>query len=74
MARKLVNGRTTLGQRIRFHRERLGLTQMQLGIRMGSSQTYVWWLEQDRSVPTARTIRRIAKGLGVEVADLVSSL
>ena len=65
----------TQGERIREAREAIGLTQQELGERIGlksdSAQPLVaGWERGDRPVPRKR-VKRVAELLGLEVADLL---
>jgi transcriptional regulator with XRE-family HTH domain len=53
------------GALVRSLRDREGLSQRQLGERVGMRQTAVARLEAGAFQPTLRTIRRMAAGLGV---------
>lgn len=55
------------GERIRTERERLGLTQAELGDRIGSTQPAVARLEAGGVTPSLDTLGRVAKALGFEL-------
>lgn len=60
-----------IGDRIRLHRRRLGMTQKELAARVGVSPGTIGMYETNRREPDLETIRRLAEVLGVTVAELV---
>ena len=66
------------GQTLRTHREKAGLTQKALAVRMGASLSAIKKLELGDRIPSLRTVLAICRGLGVEphyfVADLTHKL
>ncbi|MGE0480229.1 MAG: helix-turn-helix domain-containing protein [Phycisphaerae bacterium] len=52
-------------------RRRAGLTQRQLGERLGVPQSQISRIERDPDRSTIRTMKRIAAALGVDVASLL---
>jgi len=56
-----------LGARVRFERERLGLTQSELAERMGTSQPTIARLEAGGVTPSLDTLHRAAEALGLEL-------
>jgi DNA-binding XRE family transcriptional regulator len=65
------HNRTVLLPGLRQARQRLGLTQRELGTHAGVSKGTVLELEVGRRGAYPRTVRRLAKALETEVADLV---
>jgi len=63
----------TLGEGIRMHRERLGMTQAALAKAADLVPHDIWRFEADRNVPEIQTARRIATALGVTLDELVPS-
>lgn len=63
---------TTLGQRIRFHRERLGLRQEELADKMGVSPKAISFWENDRSYPRSRLLTKLSDILHVPLSDLAT--
>jgi len=61
----------SLGQRLRFHRHRLGLRQAELAGRARINQGYLSEIERDRRRPSPATLRALAGALDVPVAVLV---
>lgn len=63
----------TVGSRIQQFRQEHGLSLSELAERSGVSKSYLWNLEsraEDRR-PSAQVLFKIAKGLGVTLADLL---
>ena len=56
-----------LGERIRGLREARGISQKELGRRIGSTQPAIARLEAGRVSPTLETLDRVAAALGVEL-------
>ncbi|MGI8517931.1 MAG: helix-turn-helix transcriptional regulator [Acidimicrobiia bacterium] len=56
-----------LGARVRAERERLGLTQAELALRMGTNQPTVARLEAGGVTPSLDTLHRVAEALGMEL-------
>lgn len=67
-----------VGQRIRAHRLRKGLTMAELGTdrrgRVYFEKQYVWKMETGRVTPSLAALSHIAKRLGVSLASLVRGL
>jgi XRE family transcriptional regulator, aerobic/anaerobic benzoate catabolism transcriptional regulator len=61
-----------MGKRIKRSREAKGMTQRVLAERAAITRKYVVDLEAGRYDPTVGVLRRIAKALGVPVADLLA--
>src|SRR5215203_3781897 len=57
-------------ERLRHIREQAGYSQQELADESGVSQHSISELELGRRRPQGRTLRKLAKVLGVEVADL----
>jgi ribosome-binding protein aMBF1 (putative translation factor) len=56
-----------LAERVRQARERLGVTQAELAVRIGSTQPAIARLEAGGVSPSLVTLRRIAAALGLEL-------
>lgn len=56
-----------LGARVRAERERLGLTQAELGEKMGTTQPTIARLEAGGVTPSLDTLHRAADALGLEL-------
>lgn len=57
---------------IRVLRQRSGLSQRQLAMRMGVPRTYVSKIENDKATPTLASLQRLATALQVTVPDLLA--
>jgi transcriptional regulator with XRE-family HTH domain len=65
----------TLGQLIKHHRERLGLTQARLAERAGIPQSRVSELETGKiDDPSLSLVQSVARGLGMRASTLVRGL
>jgi transcriptional regulator with XRE-family HTH domain len=72
MGAKMNDCRQLLAKNIKKYRKLLGISQMVLAERVGCSTTLIGNIEINRRFPSADNINRIAKALGVKVADLFS--
>lgn len=61
----------TIGARIKARRERRGWTQAVLADRAGVSRIYVQKIENGTRTPPLPTLERLARALGLRLADLV---
>src|SRR5436190_16580 len=57
---------------IRMFRQKSGLSQRQLALRMQVPRTYVSKIENEKATPTLSSLERLAKALEVTVPDLLS--
>jgi transcriptional regulator with XRE-family HTH domain len=57
---------------IRNLRQRSGLSQRQLAMRMNVPRTYVSKIENEKATPTLSSLERLAKALDVTVPDLIT--
>ena len=62
----------TTGQRIQQARKNAGLSQKQLGEKLGLSASMIGQWENDLRKPKIETIRRIADAIGIYFLDLLS--
>lgn len=64
---------TTLcvGDLVKIHRERAGLTQAELAEKVHKSRPQIANIENGRGDPTVSGLRKLADALGVSVKDLV---
>jgi transcriptional regulator with XRE-family HTH domain len=60
------------GQRVREHRDRLGMSQEELAERAGVHRTYIGMLERFEKNVTIYNIERLAKALSVTPCQLLS--
>ena len=56
---------------IRTLRQRIGISQRQLALRMSVPRTYVSKIENDKATPTLSSLERLARALEVGVPDLL---
>lgn len=63
-----------MGERIREARLVIGLSQEDLGDASGLHRTYIGHLERGEVNPSLLNILKVAAGLGVDAADLVTGL
>jgi DNA-binding XRE family transcriptional regulator len=73
-SQELENWKAFVGRTIREQREKAGLTQTQLAKKTGIDQGHLSDLEKGRHSPNAKTLERIAAGLGIDVSVLDPSL
>ena len=57
---------------IRVLRQRSGLSQRQLAMRMQVPRTYVSKIENEKAMPTLSSLERLARALEVHVPDLLN--
>ena len=62
-----------VAQAIRTLRQRSGLSQRQLALRMGVPRTYVSKIENEKATPTLSSLARLAGALTVSVPDLLNA-
>ncbi len=60
-----------IGVQVKRKRERALLTQQELAERAGVGLTTLNRIENDHAEPHFRTIRKIAKALGIDAKDLI---
>jgi transcriptional regulator with XRE-family HTH domain len=63
-----------LGERIKFAREKMGLTQAQVALTLGVSRNAIAQWETDRSAPATGRLDTLAKRLGVALDWLLEKL
>jgi transcriptional regulator with XRE-family HTH domain len=63
--------RDRVATKVKRLRARRGMTQEQLAERAGISRTYLARLETARHDPTLSVLEKLAKALGVKVAELL---
>lgn len=62
----------TSGQRIKAARVKVGLTQKELGTKLGVSESFIAQYETDKRNPKKETLEKIADALGVHFLELYS--
>jgi putative transcriptional regulator len=60
----------TIGNNLKEHRSRLGLTQAQLAERVGIARVSILAIEKGRYLPTIETALRISRALDLAVEEL----
>ncbi|OGM29423.1 hypothetical protein A2801_02285 [Candidatus Woesebacteria bacterium RIFCSPHIGHO2_01_FULL_41_10] len=60
-----------LGKKIQKRRKELGLTQEDLGDKVGISRAYMGYIEQGRYAPSLEVLEKIAKHLMVKTSELL---
>ena len=63
-----------IGQRIRNHRNRLGLSQEQLAEKSGLHNTYIGQIERGEKNATLETLTKIIAGLEISFGELFENL
>lgn len=61
----------TLGERIRAAREKAGLTQRELAVKVERGSQTIWRYEANWTAPDVATLRKIASVLGVSSSSLL---
>ncbi len=61
-----------IGQQIRSCRKKAGLSQKELGERLGVSQQHIAQYENEKRIPKIETIQRIAAALDTDLFDIIS--
>lgn len=59
------------GKNIRENRKRMGLSQKELGERLGVSQQHIAQYENGKRIPKIETMRKIATALNISINDLM---
>jgi len=62
----------TLGKKIKKRRKEAGLTQEDLGYKVGISRAYMGYIEQGRYAPSLEVLEKIAKALKTKIGNLFS--
>lgn len=71
LARRLAEADLRLLHELTLVRERRGITQAELGARLGISAASIDDFENGRSIPTTATVRRVAHALGLLIEHTV---
>ena len=69
----MENYRNLLGRNVRARREKLGLTQEQLGFETGLDRTYISGIERGTRNPSLDVIVKIASALETSPSGLLST-
>lgn len=70
-SQKVSRMATGIGDRIRYHRRRLGWTQKELAAKVGVSPGTIGMYETNQREPDLQMLRKLAAALGTTVADLI---
>jgi len=73
MVNKDVKITNKVGLKIKLLRNKLGISQEELGFRSDISKTQIGLIERGASSPTIDTLNKIAKALEVTLVDLVDT-
>ncbi|KLU67556.1 anaerobic benzoate catabolism transcriptional regulator [Desulfosporosinus acididurans] len=68
---KYANDLKKLGNNIRLHRERAGLSQEALGFKADLHRTYISQLELGQRNPSYTTLCKLANALNVSIYNLI---
>jgi transcriptional regulator with XRE-family HTH domain len=74
MAQPISQATQTLGERIRAHREELGLSQEALAYESGVHWTFLGQVERGQRNLNLHNLLKLAAGLDVDPAELVRGL
>jgi len=58
-----------LGKKIQKRRKQLGITQEDVGYKVGISRAYMGYIEQGRNAPSLEILEKIAKVLKSPISD-----
>ena len=61
----------SIGENIRLNRDKSGMTQDELAEKVGISRNYISDLENDRYIPSVKTLTKIAKVLNMNLDFLL---
>jgi transcriptional regulator with XRE-family HTH domain len=67
---KLRLARDALGQRVRVHRAKRGVSQTAFGVQAGTTQATVSAIELGKANPRLTTLASLAEALNLEVSEL----
>jgi transcriptional regulator with XRE-family HTH domain len=74
MAEPLSSSTRAFGERVRAHREALGLSQEALAAQAGIHWTFLGQVERGKRNLNLHNLLKIAAGLGIDPAELVHDL
>ena len=58
------------GKKVRFYRERKGISQVELAFETGLHRTYISDVERGKRSISLKNIEKIAESLGIEIYEL----
>ena len=71
MNKKVSQKDYKLGRHLQKVRKSKDITQEELAEKIGTSQTWIAYIETGRYTPNMKMFQKIAKALGVQVKDLI---
>ncbi len=63
-----------LGQNIRTHRLKNGISQEDLAFKINSARNFIGCIERAEKAPTIITLHRIARALNIKLSELVNGI
>ena len=57
----------TIGEKVKFHRLLLGLTLQEIANRSNSTKSYIWEIENGKSIPSFPKMVKLAKAIQVTI-------
>jgi HTH-type transcriptional regulator / antitoxin HipB len=69
----MKNSREIVGELIKYHREKKGLTMQKLAERLGTRRQYVWKLEKGKVNLTLNYIDKVIEKLGIKLSDIFNT-
>lgn len=64
----MINEKISL--KIKFERQKRGLSQEELALEAGLSRSAIWKIESRKVFPTIESLEKIARALGIDFATL----
>ena len=61
---------TPLGDKVRFYRERTGLSQLQLSLKSGIATSTIGMIEQNKRNPSVTTVHKIGIALNLTAKEM----
>jgi len=65
-----MDGKNKIGEKLRYYRKKLGLTQKELGDKSGVSYASISDYEKGKAVPRRETLMKLSEALGVGTSEL----
>jgi transcriptional regulator with XRE-family HTH domain len=73
MANKVIRISKKIGLKIKLLRNKIGISQEELGFRADISKTQIGLIERGESSPTIDTLDQISKALDIPLTELVDT-
>ncbi len=73
MANEVIRISKKIGLKIKLLRNKIGISQEELGFRSSISKTQIGLIERGESSPTIDTLDQIAQALDISLKDLVDA-